>query len=308
MLAIVIPYYKLTFFETTLQSLASQTDNRFKVYIGDDASPEDPTDLLEKYKGKFDFVYYRFESNLGSISLSKQWERCIALSGNEEWLMILGDDDVLGKNVVEKFYLNLDKIKNEKTTVIRFATQKINEFGQPISEIYLHPKLERSTDFLFLKTRSSLTEYVFKKSKVLEIGFKDFPLAWFSDVLAVLEFSDFKNVYSINEAIVFIRISDLSISGNKENIKIKSKASFYFYFYLLTEKCDIFSDAEKKELFFRLNKCYINNKKEVVFLFKITKLYLSKFLFKEYLQFINSVFLYRKKANNTKNEKRKECI
>ena len=33
MLAIVIPYFKLTFFEETLQSLANQTDQRFKVYI-----------------------------------------------------------------------------------------------------------------------------------------------------------------------------------------------------------------------------------------------------------------------------------
>lgn len=40
MLAIVIPYYKITFFEDTLESLAHQTDKRFKVYIGDDASPK----------------------------------------------------------------------------------------------------------------------------------------------------------------------------------------------------------------------------------------------------------------------------
>jgi len=56
MLAIVIPYYKLTFFEATLQSLADQTDKRFKVYIGDDASPENPSRLLERYQGKFDFL------------------------------------------------------------------------------------------------------------------------------------------------------------------------------------------------------------------------------------------------------------
>ncbi len=53
MLAIVIPYYKLTFLEATLLSLANQTDQRFKVYIGDDASPEDCTPLLEKYRGQF---------------------------------------------------------------------------------------------------------------------------------------------------------------------------------------------------------------------------------------------------------------
>ena len=106
MLAIIIPFFKPTFFEATLQSLANQTDKRFKVYIGDDASPEDCYALLQKFEGQFDFIYHRFETNLGGISLTQQWERCIALSGDEEWLMILGDDDVLGENVVEEFYKN----------------------------------------------------------------------------------------------------------------------------------------------------------------------------------------------------------
>ena len=51
MLVIIIPFYKLTFFEATLQSLASQTDMRFKVYIGDDASPEDCRRLLQQFEG-----------------------------------------------------------------------------------------------------------------------------------------------------------------------------------------------------------------------------------------------------------------
>ena len=93
MLAIVIPYYKLTFFEETLQSLSLQTDKRFKVYIGDDASPENPAVLLKKYKGQFEFVYCRFEANLGSISLIKQWDRCIGMTGGEQWLLVLCDDD-----------------------------------------------------------------------------------------------------------------------------------------------------------------------------------------------------------------------
>ena len=107
MLAIIIPYFKLTFFEATLDSLANQTDQRFKVYIGNDASLENPADLLEKYKGKFDFEYHRFEENLGGISLTQQWERCIKLSNDEEWFMILGDDDYLSKNVVSEFMITI---------------------------------------------------------------------------------------------------------------------------------------------------------------------------------------------------------
>lgn len=51
-LAIVIPFFKLDYFEKTLESLANQTNKNFNLYIGDDFSPETPLKLLEKYKDK----------------------------------------------------------------------------------------------------------------------------------------------------------------------------------------------------------------------------------------------------------------
>jgi len=289
MLAIVIPYYKLTFFEETLESLTNQTDKRFKVYIGDDASPENPTGLLDKYQGQFDFVYHRFDSNLGSISLTQQWERCIALSGDEEWIMILGDDDMLGGNVVESFYDNLEEIKLV-SNVVRFASYKIDGKGEEVSLIYRNKKVEPSKNILFNGTRSSLSEYIFNKKQISVIGFKDFPLAWLSDVLAVMEFSDFKEIYSINEACVYVRTSHLNISGRQDNLEQKAKAYFLFNFYLLTQKHNCFSETQKKELQLRLNKCYINNKKEVGLFYKISKFYIINFLVFEYFKFINSIF------------------
>jgi GT2 family glycosyltransferase len=57
MLAIIIPYYKLTFFLATLESLANQTDNRFTVYIGgDDNSTESPLAVLGNYEHKINVV------------------------------------------------------------------------------------------------------------------------------------------------------------------------------------------------------------------------------------------------------------
>jgi glycosyltransferase involved in cell wall biosynthesis len=85
-LAIVVPYFKLTFFEATLESLANQTDKRFKVYIGDDASPENPSSLLEQYKESINFKYKRFYNSIGSISLVKQWEHCMTMVQEEEWM------------------------------------------------------------------------------------------------------------------------------------------------------------------------------------------------------------------------------
>lgn len=235
MLAIIIPYFKLIFFEATLQSLAAQTCQDFKVYIGDDASEESPIDVLKKYEGQFEFSYHRFEDNLGGTSLSKQWERCIALSGNEDWLMILGDDDILGDNVVESFYIQYKEF-NEISNVIRFATVVLNVQDHTISKKFEHPRLEKSLDFFIRKikwqTRSSLSEYFFKRGVYLKHHFKDYPSGFYSDDRAWIDFSEDKPIYTINESVVTIRISDSSLSGNADKDVLKQAEYLYLkYFY-----------------------------------------------------------------------------
>ena len=239
MLAIVIPYYKLTFFEKTLQSLANQTDKRFKVYIGDDASPEDPTDLLKKYQGKFDFAYHRFEANLGETSLVQQWERCISLSANQEWIMILGDDDYLENTVVASWYENFIKF-NDKSNVVRFTCKLIIEGTELVLGPYRHPVWESATDSFYRKfdkiSRSSLSEYIFLKKIYEEYGFYNYPLAWNSDDRAWLDFSENKPIYTINESLVYVRLSKLNITGKKNNLELKDLSSVEFHNFLILNK------------------------------------------------------------------------
>jgi hypothetical protein len=284
-IAIIIPYYKIDFFEATLSSLANQTNKRFTVYVGNDNSTKDPSLLLEKYANEFNFVYQKYDTNLGSISLVKQWERCIALSKNEKWIMILGDDDVLKKNVIEKFYDHLSEFEN-KCNVIRFSTVKINDLGNAISDQYFNPLQESAIDFLFRETRSSLSEYVFRKEQLLKTGFKNFPLAWQSDVLAVLEVSNFKQIYSINKAIVKIRISNKSISGSSDSQNEKLNATFQFYYYLLVCKNNWFTDSQKQILLDKMKNSYFHRKKSTINFLRISYLYIWFFSLKEYGNFL----------------------
>jgi glycosyltransferase involved in cell wall biosynthesis len=297
MLAIVIPYFKLTFFEATLQSLAEQTDDRFTVYIGDDNSPENPSAVLRKYEHKIKFQYSRFQENYGNVALVKQWHRCLEMVGNEEWVIFLGDDDVLQDNVVASFYNQLSDF-NHQVDVVRFSTYKIDALGHITSEQFTHPSIENTTDFLFRNVRSSLSEYAFRKSTVQKIGFRDLPLAWFSDVLAVLEFSNFKKVYSINTAAVLIRISPFSISGKLDNSKLKRKATFNFHFYLLINKLDHFNSQQRIKLYRQINKSYYNDKKNVLYFLKLTYFYWSRFLFKSYFYFLKSLIEVLIKSKN----------
>lgn len=251
MLAIIIPYYKAIFFEQTLLSLANQKDKRFKVYIGDDSSPEDCKILLEKYKNKFDFDYHRFDSNLGGISLTKQWERCIALSINEEWIMILGDDDYLENNVVEFFHKYLESFQN-KTNVVRFASKIFRQESNVFSKLYTHPVWEKASDSYFRKfqflTMSSLSEYVFKRESYNQFKFNDFPLAWYTDDMAWLEFSDNKEIYTINEAVVVFRFSNYNISGREDNEVDKEYAKFVFYKKLIKTQLYKFDAFQREKI------------------------------------------------------------
>jgi len=248
MLGIVIPYFKIIFFEETIKSLVNQTDKRFNVYIGNDASPENPSLLIEKYKHQLNITYHRFNENLGSISLTKQWERCISLIKDEDWIMILGDDDFLSNNVVGSWYENYNNF-NTKTNLIRFGSKIVNKKDSTMSELFEHPIWESGVDSFWRKynneTRSSLSEHIFSKRVYNKHGFKNFPLAWNSDDCAWLDFSDNKPIYTINESIVFIGISSLNISGKIDNFRLKKDSQIAFYKYLISKKAKLFN---KKEL------------------------------------------------------------
>ncbi|WP_338359075.1 glycosyltransferase family 2 protein [Yeosuana marina] len=254
MLAIIIPYFKLAFFDQALQSLANQTDKRFHVYIGDDASPENPSTLLEKYKDQFDFSYHRFDENLGGQSLTEQWERCINLTKDESWIMILGDDDCLGENVIESWYENYDVFVS-KSNLVRFATKILDQNSNTLSEAFLHPAWESATTSFWRKhnhlTRSSLSEYVFSRELYNKYGFQNFPLAWNSDDCAWLDFSDGKPIYTINNSLVYVGISASNISGKTDNIILKRDSQIAFCKYLISKKSYLFS---KKELLLIIRK------------------------------------------------------
>src|SRR5580700_7490373 len=99
---IVIPYYKLRYLDAALGSLATQTRSGFKVFIGDDASPEDPREIIGKYQGRLDIQYRRFAENLGGVSLAGHWNRCVHET-NSEWVWLFSDDDLAGPDCMDAF-------------------------------------------------------------------------------------------------------------------------------------------------------------------------------------------------------------
>ena len=254
MIAIVIPYYKINFFRQTLESLKEQTDKRFNVYIGNDNSPDDPLPIINEFKDILNINYKCFNTNLGKASLTKQWERCIAMIEDEEWFMLPGDDDTFERNVIEAFYKNEDIINKNNINVVKFATHIIDKKDKVTSKKYSHPRFEKSTDAFFRKflgdSRSSICEYVFKTSEYKKYKFEAYPLGWYSDTMAILKWSNFDEIYTINDAIVNFRYSKFNISGQKDrNVFKKNLATFLFFRDLLFLNLIKFSNQQKYYIF-----------------------------------------------------------
>ncbi|MGZ5196873.1 MAG: glycosyltransferase family 2 protein [Kaistella sp.] len=236
-LAIIIPYYKIAFFKDTLVSLENQTCKDFSLYIGNDCSPDDPLKLIEEILQKTAYHYKRYSKNLGGENLVAQWERVIDESADEEWIMILGDDDVISENFVEEFYNNMKSAEGSNCNVIKFSQCWIDEQGIQLNDFTCYAKLIDPSEHLGYKIlnaeRSSLSEHIFRKKQLAKIKFKDFPLGWGADDVAVFEISQRNPIYFINEAKVYVRVSNENISGRRDNLDKKKNAKITFEKYLI---------------------------------------------------------------------------
>lgn len=217
MLAIIVPYYKIDFFEETLHSVAAQTDKRFTLYIGNDASPNNPKSLIEKYFPEGNYHYFDYKENVGGKNLALQWERIIE-NITEEWFQILGDDDVLANNFVEEIYKALPEVNARGTHLIKTGMVWINEEGINI-ENNINDFGQVSAQEIFIKKyhgkiRSSLSENIYHTATVKQIKFNKLPLAWGTDDLSLLDFTSNGEIHYISKHLVNVRISKSSITGS----------------------------------------------------------------------------------------------
>jgi hypothetical protein len=295
-LAIVIPYYKIDFFEETLKSVASQTNKNYVLYIGNDASPNDPIQIIKKYFKPEEYNYFDYKENLGGKNLALQWERVLE-NVKEDWVQILGDDDIISENFVEEFYNNLQIAESRNISLMKFSHQWIDDENKIVEDFDYSFKEINSIDFFIKKynneIRSSLSENIFKRSFYQQYKFEKLPLAWGSDDLAILSFSDFKKILYINETKVKVRISGASISGSETNLDEKLKADHELKKIIITKYSSYFNynfidSVIESYLYSSYTKNY-NLDPRIIFY------YLKNLKIIKFLKFFKKIYYIRKK-------------
>lgn len=227
-LAIIIPAYKISYFEDTLNSLAAQTCKDFNVYIGDDNSPHDLYHIVAKFEDRLNIIYKKFDENLGGKSLVKHWIRCIEMSKTEKWIWLFSDDDLISTNCVFDFFKNI----NSESELYKFRTVIIDKNNTKISYKEKNNKYSRelsTREFLKLRLRgagfrSYVVEYIFSRRIYEYCSIIDLPLAWCSDDLMWTNYSLLNNQkISCLESIVYWRSSGENITSITDDAGICEK-------------------------------------------------------------------------------------
>ncbi len=298
-LAIIIPYYKIDFFEETLQSVANQTNQNFSLYIGNDASPNDPLPLIQKYFDKTNYHYFDYKDNIGSKNLALQWERILE-NVQEDWLQILGDDDCISPDFVEEFYKILPSTEKHNISLIKCGQQWVDENNKVTeSHVYNFDKVPASEIFIKKykdEIRSSLSENIYQTQIVKKHKFIKLPLAWGTDDLSLLGFAKNGYIQYIPKLLVNVRISTESISGSDQYEALKKSAIHQLQEKIIRQFSDKLPDDFVQETIdsYLTTSHYQGSRVNP----KILLYYLKKLQIKQFFRTARKVYYINKKAND----------
>lgn len=222
-LAIVIPAFKSKFLAATLESIAAQTCHSFHVYIGDDNSQENLFEIIRLYSDRLPLTYQRFSENLGGKSVVSHWHRCVEMTGEEPWIWLFSDDDIMTPDCVANFYTALEDV-GENFDLFRLNCAIIDSENKPLTGHSNYPLLQSSAEFIKARFayqyHSYLVNYIFsRKVYNRNKGFVELPAAWGSDDATWILYGQEKGIYTVPRGVVHWRQSSYNISGNRTDAR-----------------------------------------------------------------------------------------
>ena len=227
----VLPAYKARFFKEAIDSILAQTYTDFELIIVNDASPEDLESIVHSYNDPR-IRYYRNEQNIGGKDWVAQWNHCLGYAKGE-YVILASDDDIYFPQYLEKMNTLVEKYPD--IYIYRPRIQLIDGNNNTLCVLDGLSEIVSRVEFLYYWMKgiigSGIQYYIFKKSALDEIsGFKNYPLAWFSDDATVFELSK-KGLVFCNEVLFSFRFSGINITTKRNSSKElagKFRALIYF--------------------------------------------------------------------------------
>ena len=222
-ISILIPTYKACYLEEAIKSVLNQTYTNFELIIVNDASPENIQDCVNKFNDNR-IKYYENTKNCGAINVVDNWNICLS-NATGEFVMCMGDDDVLSENCLDEYIKLIAKYPN--LNVYHARTEIINENSQFIRLTEARPEFESVYSLIWHRWRGRsqyIGDFLYRTENLkLNGGFYKLPLAWGSDDLTAYIHARDKGIANTQNPIFKYRISSQTIT-NSGSITYKLKA------------------------------------------------------------------------------------
>jgi glycosyltransferase involved in cell wall biosynthesis len=245
-LTIVVPFFKRMFLTDALESLAAQTCQNFSVFIGDDFSPEDARDIVERFRGRLAVTYHRFAENLGRASVVAHWNRCVSMTGTE-WVWLFSDDDVASPDCVAAFYREIEAA-DHPLEVYRFDSSIVDADGAFLRNSPPNPAQESAAELALCRLigwrEFFIQNHIFSRCAFdREGGFVDLPTGLFSEDASYTRFAKRTGVRTIPEGRVFWRQSEINLNAARPELVDSKLVAYMRHLFLLRT----FFKGEKRE-------------------------------------------------------------
>lgn len=180
--SILVPAYKSEYLAQSIDSVLAQSFQDWELIVVNDASPYD----LDSIMGRFDdprIHYYKNEKNYGLLQLVDNWNRCLNLACGE-YVMCIGDDDMLLPNCLSDYNALIDKYPNRDVYHTRLLFIDEHSVVTGIQEDRPETESVYSMIWHFMQgwRQQRIGDWLFKTSSLkTKGGFVNYPCAWGSD-------------------------------------------------------------------------------------------------------------------------------
>ena len=218
--SICIPAYKSKFLKECIQSILEQTLDNLELIILNDCSPEPVEEIVSEFEDSR-ITYVKNSSNVGSLNLVDNWNKCLSLAQGE-YIVIMGDDDLLDPDYLEEFSKLIDSYPDLE--VYHCRSKIIDDDGNTVMLTPASPAYERVYDSIWHRLRqyrsNYITDYLYRTKSLREReGFYYLPLAWGSDDITAFIASADKGIAHTNRPVFNYRSNRLSITSTGNDLE-----------------------------------------------------------------------------------------
>lgn len=221
--SIAIPAYKSKFLAKAIESCLRQTYANFELIVVDDCSPEKLEDIVSLYDDSR-IRFFRNSQNCGAECVVDNWNICLSYCCGE-WIICMGDDDMLMPNCLEKYAEAIDKYPSLDEFHAR--TRLIDENDLLLKILPDRADCESAYANIIHRMEGRqqyIGDFCYRIRRLREIGgFYKLPFAWGSDDITAYMCGCPNGVGNINEPTFCYRVNRYTISnsGNEEK-KLKA--------------------------------------------------------------------------------------